>query len=486
MRRRRGLNDLKIQFMKTLCQYVSLLMVLNAAGISISPAHAQPASRIAPQTLSVMVNTNSALVNPTNFFAVNSNLMNGSVNGGSLATNALLKANNLGDVGSKRGSGANIGVYQMSPLGGNNAFTDISSIAPAFEGQIGVSYFGNKMPFLWHGTSTTSGAWNGSFAFPDIVQFGDVTHMALDSGVGGGVGAYGFIVNGNPSQGSANAWDNVMNIQNEQTNHYSALVASFSSRNNVVGWGGVFGLGNYGSTAVFSNACYIETVAGVPLRFVQDAHGFTTPVLELDTANRLKFYNNSDKAQVIWNANGTTEWSNQMTLYTNLLVDGVIHAGVGAHSGGGFPITTAAGNLDHSAFSSTNTTAIHADSANVFGGRMYSVGGKFSDSTDGQILDVAWARVIYGGVQYFDWWGGFVRMNKPVSFDAADGDPAASAQVAINSTTKGFLPPRMTKSQRNAIPSPAPGLVVYQTDNTPGLRVYNGTHWVRYSETNDD
>jgi len=38
-----------------------------------------------------------------------------------------------------------------------------------------------------------------------------------------------------------------------------------------------------------------------------------------------------------------------------------------------------------------------------------------------------------------------------------------SAQVAIDSTTKGFLPPRMTTTQRNAIASPAAGLVVYDT-----------------------
>jgi hypothetical protein len=39
----------------------------------------------------------------------------------------------------------------------------------------------------------------------------------------------------------------------------------------------------------------------------------------------------------------------------------------------------------------------------------------------------------------------------------------ASAQLAIDSTTKGFLPPRMTTAQKNAIASPAAGLVVYDT-----------------------
>jgi hypothetical protein len=63
--------------------------------------------------------------------------------------------------------------------------------------------------------------------------------------------------------------------------------------------------------------------------------------------------------------------------------------------------------------------------------------------------------------------------------------PVTSAQIEMNSTTKGFLPPRMTKTQRDAISSPATGLVIYQTDNTPGLRCYNGTNWMRYTETAD-
>ena len=51
-----------------------------------------------------------------------------------------------------------------------------------------------------------------------------------------------------------------------------------------------------------------------------------------------------------------------------------------------------------------------------------------------------------------------------------------SAQLAVDSTTKGFLPPRMTTTQRNAIASPAAGLVVY--DNTDNKHYgYNGTTW---------
>jgi len=51
-----------------------------------------------------------------------------------------------------------------------------------------------------------------------------------------------------------------------------------------------------------------------------------------------------------------------------------------------------------------------------------------------------------------------------------------SAVLQAESTTQGFLPPRMTTTQRNAIASPAPGLVVY--DNTDNKHYgYNGTTW---------
>lgn len=54
----------------------------------------------------------------------------------------------------------------------------------------------------------------------------------------------------------------------------------------------------------------------------------------------------------------------------------------------------------------------------------------------------------------------------------------ASSLVTMVSTTKGFLPPRMTSAQRTAIGSPATGLVVYQTDGSAGLYLRNSGAWV--------
>ncbi len=56
--------------------------------------------------------------------------------------------------------------------------------------------------------------------------------------------------------------------------------------------------------------------------------------------------------------------------------------------------------------------------------------------------------------------------------------PDASAQLDVSSTTKGFLPPRMTATQRDAIISPVHGLVIYCTDCGGGeILVYNIFGW---------
>lgn len=55
--------------------------------------------------------------------------------------------------------------------------------------------------------------------------------------------------------------------------------------------------------------------------------------------------------------------------------------------------------------------------------------------------------------------------------------PNSSSALEIVSTTQGVLVPRMTKSQRDAITSPATGLLIYQTTNTPAFYYFDGTGW---------
>jgi hypothetical protein len=79
-----------------------------------------------------------------------------------------------------------------------------------------------------------------------------------------------------------------------------------------------------------------------------------------------------------------------------------------------------------------------------------------------------WCQNILYGTNFF------VSLNGSAIFGGTSSN--ASAILQADSTTKGFLPPRMTTTQRNAIASPAAGLVVY--DNTDNKHYgYNGTTW---------
>ena len=62
-------------------------------------------------------------------------------------------------------------------------------------------------------------------------------------------------------------------------------------------------------------------------------------------------------------------------------------------------------------------------------------------------------------------------------------NPDASAALDITSTTGGLLVPRMTAAQRDAISSPATGLMIYQTDVTVGFYYYNGSSWAEVAAT---
>lgn len=71
-----------------------------------------------------------------------------------------------------------------------------------------------------------------------------------------------------------------------------------------------------------------------------------------------------------------------------------------------------------------------------------------------------------GGVDPIFWNAGAI---------GAGESPPASAKLSAASTTQGFLPPRMTTVQRDAISTPAAGLMVYNT-TTAKLNVFT-TAW---------
>lgn len=54
--------------------------------------------------------------------------------------------------------------------------------------------------------------------------------------------------------------------------------------------------------------------------------------------------------------------------------------------------------------------------------------------------------------------------------------PNVSAVLELTSSTRGFLPPRMTTLQRTSITSPAQGLTIFNT-SLKCLEVFSGLHW---------
>jgi len=73
-----------------------------------------------------------------------------------------------------------------------------------------------------------------------------------------------------------------------------------------------------------------------------------------------------------------------------------------------------------------------------------------------------------GGTNDLYYWNGStyavgIRLNNNANVLINTTTEIASSILTVESTTKGFLPPRMTTTQKNAIASPASGLVVYDT-----------------------
>lgn len=78
------------------------------------------------------------------------------------------------------------------------------------------------------------------------------------------------------------------------------------------------------------------------------------------------------------------------------------------------------------------------------------------------------------GVNYKRFVGGLI-VTDSVKI-GANTAPNASALLDLESTSQGMAPPRMTEAQRDAISTPATGLVVFNTD-TGALNVYSGSAW---------
>jgi len=71
----------------------------------------------------------------------------------------------------------------------------------------------------------------------------------------------------------------------------------------------------------------------------------------------------------------------------------------------------------------------------------------------------------------------FAQTTGNLGINNTGSNPDPSAMLDIQSTQSGLLIPRMTEAQRNAIASPATGLLIYQTDGTAGFYYHDGLAW---------
>lgn len=71
----------------------------------------------------------------------------------------------------------------------------------------------------------------------------------------------------------------------------------------------------------------------------------------------------------------------------------------------------------------------------------------------------------------------FVTTLATAQYGIGTTNPDSSAQLELNSNTKGFLMPRMTTLQRDGITSPATGLMVYNLSSNK-FNYFNGTIWL--------
>ena len=115
------------------------------------------------------------------------------------------------------------------------------------------------------------------------------------------------------------------------------------------------------------------------------------------------------------------------------------------------------------------TGANGSDGISVNDGQSQRVGINFGVNTTGQY---GWIQSSKGGV-------GLKNIAiQPLGGAASIGTSTftPSAVFEIQSTTQGFLPPRMTTAQKNAITSPAEGLQIYDS-TLKKMCFFNGTAW---------
>ncbi len=394
-------------------------------------------------------------------------------------------ANNLADLANAYTAGTNIGSYNYSNNPAILGPANLAGITGKYPGQLlateGGGNGGNRTHQLWV-WNTNSGTANWDSGWDFFGSLYSFTSSPLNT-----AGAYsGHVL------ATSNGVDNVLSLQCFDTRHYAAILGVDEANT----WHFAFGSG--GTNAPFYNdTVYLELNGannGInPFAVVQGgkyfwgAEGFNSHfVTGGSLGDFVRWKNgttNADPTNVVFRITS----SGQVESAGELDVTNVVRLGpiadiyiAGAHNvniGG-------TANVGNASFG-----LLALNSSGTWGGYgtlqfpLNNIANwQFFSGINGN-LDLGVYTSSQQMIMHFDKSGTYIGTTNLVV--GSTNAPASGSVLDIESTTGGLLPPRMTKAQRNAISAPAAGMVIFQTDSTPGLRTWNGNNWMRYTETTD-
>jgi len=309
--------------------------------------------------------------------------------------------------------------------------------------------------------------------------------------------ATGAVAIGSPA-GQTNQGINSVAIGNGagQTNQGSQSVAIGLNAGQTNQGVNAISIGAY-SQASFSNSTALGyqavTTASNTIQLGADGTGGTTAITNVKTSGTLtagtvtypNAHNSSSGQVLITDVNGVASFGsipilNQnttgsaATLTTARNINGVAFDGSAditvTANAGTLTGTTLASNVVNSSLTSVGTIA-----TGVWSGTAVAIANGGTGTTNGSITGTSALTFAAGGNNQ----NISIKPSGTGSVIVGTGTitPTSSAALDVNSTSQGFLPPRLTTTQRDAITGPVEGLTIWNKTNKQ-LEVYDGSYWV--------
>jgi hypothetical protein len=300
-------------------------------------------------------------------------------------------------------------------------------------------------------------------------QFATVLNATsnLNTSVGGGTLAANTTGNNNTAFGLSALAANIT-ASNSTAIGYNALASSTGSA--LIGIGSNGGTGVLTGSGIFlGNSTTSTTLSATNVVVIGNSAkaGNTNDVIIGDAAGGATGQNNVGLGgSVLKNGSGASNTIIGHAASLNTTLNGSQNIGIGFGAIFGNGTTTMGNSIAIGAFSTNTQTA---GSYNIAVGNYVQL----PNTTGSGQLNIG--NVLYGT--------GLYQTASTSSTPTATGAlsiginaPAATAIFDLTSTTKGFLPPRMTSAQKTGISSPAAGLIVYDTTLNK-LCVFTGSVW---------